>query len=120
MGKFKNYDRGYTSVGTSPFNSLLMCNDFATLFTFIPVSTLHTQVELMWLVHKDAKEGKDYDLEEMKWMWDVTTIADKRIIEDNQKGVLSKKYVPGPLSKMEKGLEKFKTWYLKHLDRAIS
>ena len=120
MGKFKNYDRGYTSVGTSPFNSLLMCNDFATLFTFIPVSTLHTQVELMWLVHKDAKEGKDYDLEEIKWMWDVTTIADKRIIEDNQKGVLSKKYVPGPLSKMEKGLEKFKTWYLKHLDIAIS
>ncbi len=33
--------------GTSPFNSLLMCNDFATLFTFIPVSPLYTQVELM-------------------------------------------------------------------------
>ena len=36
MGDFKEYDCGYTSVGTSPFNSLLMCNDFATLFTFIP------------------------------------------------------------------------------------
>ena len=34
MGKFKDYDCGYTSVGTSPFNSLLMCNDFATLFTW--------------------------------------------------------------------------------------
>ena len=107
MGNFKDYDCGYTSVGTSPFNSLLMCNDFATLFTFIPISPLYTQVELMWLVHKDAEEGKDYNIEEMKWMWDVTTIADKRIIEDNQKGVLSKKYVPGPLSQMEKGLEKF-------------
>ena len=53
-------------------------------------------------------------------MWDVTTIADKRIIEDNQKGVLSKKYVPGPLSKMEKGLEKFKSWYLRHLENSIS
>ena len=120
MGKFKDYDCGYTSVGTSPFNSLLMCNDFATLFTFIPVSPLYTQVELMWLVHKDAKEGKDYNIEEMKWMWDVTTIADKRIIEDNQKGVLSKKYVPGPLSRMEKGLEKFKSWYLRHLENSIS
>ena len=39
MGKFKDYDCGYTSVSTSPFNSLLMCNDFATLFTFIPVAT---------------------------------------------------------------------------------
>ena len=120
MGKFKDYDRGYTSVGTSPFNSLLMCNDFATLFTFIPVSTLHTEVELMWLVHKDAEEGKDYNLQEMTWMWDVTTIADKQIIENNQKGVLSSKYVPGPLSKMEKGLEKFKSWYLKHLEKSLS
>ena len=119
MGKFKDYDCGYTSVGTSPFNSLLMCNDFATLFTFIPISPLYTQVELMWLVRKDAEEGKDYNIEEMKWMWDVTTIADKRIIEDNQKGVLSKKYVPGPLSKMERGLEKFKSWYLRHLESSI-
>ena len=120
MGKFKDYDSGYTSVGTSPFNSLLMCNDFATLFTFIPVSPLYTQVELMWLVHKEAEEGRDYNLDEMKWMWDVTTIADKRIIENNQKGVLSDKYVPGPLSQMEKGLEKFKSWYLKHLENSIS
>ena len=120
MGNFTDYDCGYTSVGTSPFNSLLMCNDFATLFTFIPISPLYTQVELMWLVHKDAEEGKDYNIEEMKWMWDVTTIADKRIIENNQKGVLSKKYVPGPLSQMEKGLEKFKSWYLRHLENSIS
>ena len=120
MGSFKDYDRGYTSVGTSPFNSLLMCNDFATLFTFIPISTLHTEVELMWLVHKDAEEGKDYNLDEMRWMWDKTTIADKTIIENNQKGVLSTKYVPGPLSEMERGLEKFKSWYLKHLETCIS
>ena len=119
MGKFKEYDQGYTSVGTSPFNSLLMCNDFATLFTFIPKTTLTTEVELMWLVHKDAQEGKDYNVDEMIWMWDVTTKADKRIIENNQNGVLSKKYKPGPLSKMEVGLEKFKKWYLGQLETSI-
>jgi len=120
MGKFKEYDGGYTSVGTSPFNSLAMCNDFATLFTFIPKTTMQTDVELMWLVHKDAEEGKDYNLKEMIWMWDETTKADKRIIEDNQKGVLSSKYQPGPLSQMEKGLEKFKNWYLKRLNLALN
>ena len=120
MGKFKEYDGGYTSVGTSPFNSLAMCNDFATLFTFIPKSTLQTDVELMWLVHKDAEQGKDYNVDEMIWMWDETTKADKKIIEDNQKGVLSNKYIPGPLSQMEKGLEKFKTWYLKQLYLALN
>ena len=120
MGNFKDYDCGYTSVGTSPFNSLLMCNDFATLFTFIPKSTLETDVELMWLVHKEAEEGKDYNLKDMIWMWDETTIADKRIIENNQKGVNSRKYSPGPLSQMEIGVEKFKNWYLKHLDKALN
>tara|TARA_Y100001960_G_C14357982_1_gene672872 strand:- start:397 stop:693 length:297 start_codon:yes stop_codon:yes gene_type:complete len=97
-----------------------MCNDFATLFTFIPKSTLHTEVELMWLVHKDAKEGVDYNLDEIIWMWDVTTLADKRIIEDNQKGVLSNKYTPGPLSLMEIGLEKFKSWYLQQLEISLN
>ena len=120
MGKFKEYDGGYTSVGSSPFNSLLMCNDFATLFSFIPRSPLQTDMELMWLVHKDAVEGKDYDLKEITWMWDKTTIADKTIIENNQKGVLSSKYLPGPLSKMEKGLEKFKNWYLDKLKKDLS
>tara|TARA_Y100000768_G_C23956031_1_gene672854 strand:+ start:409 stop:1641 length:1233 start_codon:yes stop_codon:yes gene_type:complete len=120
MGKFKEYDKGYTSVGTSPFNSLLMCNDFATLFTFIPKSTLQTDVELMWLVHKDAEEGKDYDVNEIIWMWDVTTLADKTIIENNQKGVLSRKYKPGPLSLMEiGGVDKFQNWYLKHFQNSL-
>ena len=50
----------------------------------------------------------------------IGSIIKKRIIEDNQKGVLSKKYIPGPLSEMEKGLEKFKIWYLKQLDIALS
>jgi Rieske 2Fe-2S family protein len=112
MGKFKEHDHGYTGIGPSPFNSLMMCNDFATLFTFVPKSPLQTDVEIMWLVHKDAEEGKDYNLEDMIWLWDKTTIADKRIIEDNQKGVLSSKYQPGPLSTMELGVESFKNWYL--------
>jgi Rieske 2Fe-2S family protein len=53
-------------------------------------------------------------------MWDKTTVADKKIIENNQKGVMSKKYIPGPLSKMELGLKKLKKWYLKHLKNKIS
>ena len=70
-------------------------------------------------VDKDAVEGIDYNLENIIWMWDKTTIADKKIIEDNQKGVNSKKYIPGPLSEMEKGLEKFKKWYLKTLLKSL-
>jgi len=120
MGEFKEFDGGYTTVGTSPFNSLIMSNDFATTFTFIPRGPMETNVEIMWLVHEDAIEGKDYDLNNLIWMWDQTTIADKKIIENNQKGVMSKKYIPGPLSEMELGLKKLKKWYLTHLKNKIS
>ena len=119
MGKFKEFDGGYTTIGTSPFNSLLMSNDFATIFTFIPKGPLETEVELMWLVHKDAKKGVDYNVDKMTWMWHETTLADKKIIENNQNGVMSKKYIPGPLSQMEVGLEKLKSWYLNHLEMTL-
>ncbi len=119
MGEFKEYDGGYTTIGPSPFNSIIMSNDFATTFTFIPRGTNKTDVEIMWLVDENAIEGVDYNIEEITWMWHETTIADKRIIENNQKGVLSKKYEPGPLSKMELGLKKLKKWYLKHLENNI-
>ena len=120
MGDFNEFDGGYTTIGPSPFNSIIMTNDFATLFTFIPKSPTETEVELMWLVNERAVEGIDYDINEITWMWDETTKADKRIIENNQKGVLSSKYEPGPLSKMEIGLDKLKKWYLKHLELEIT
>ena len=115
MGDFNEFDGGYTTIGTSPFNSLLMSNDFATAFTFIPRGPMKTDVEIMWLENKEAKNITDFKLKKIIWMGDKTTIADKKIIEDNQKGVNSKKYIPGPLSQMEKGLEKFKKWYLNTL-----
>ena len=119
MGKFNEFDGGYTTIGPSPFNSIIMSNDFATTFTFIPKGPNDTDIEIMWLVNENAIEGVDYNVEDLTWMWHKTTIEDKRIIEDNQKGVLSKKYEPGPLSKMEMGLEKLKKWYLKHLEESI-
>ena len=80
--------------------------DICTLILLM-VGFFHIYVYIMldsiWMV---------YNLEDMIWLWDKTTIADKRIIEDNQKGVLSSKYQPGPLSTMELGVESFKNWYL--------
>lgn len=119
MGEFNEFDGGYTTIGPSPFNSIIMSNDFATTFTFIPKGPNDTDIEIMWLVDENAIEGVDYNIEELTWMWHKTTLEDKRIIEDNQKGVLSKKYEPGPLSEMEMGLEKLKIWYLKHLEKSI-
>ena len=71
---------------------------------------------LTWLVHEDAVEGEDYDIDHLKWMWDVTTIQDTRIINDNQKGVNSTRYGPGRYSLRESGSAFFSAWYLSRLN----
>ncbi|MCJ7816050.1 MAG: hypothetical protein MUP31_08385, partial [Xanthomonadales bacterium] len=68
--------------------------------------------DITWLVRGDAEEGEDYDKEKLIWLWDVTTHADKTIIERNAQGVNSRYYKPGPLSEMEKFTWSFLSWYL--------
>lgn len=111
MGQFTDWDGGYTSVYFGPLATLLMTNDFATAFRFTPVSPLYTEVDIFWMVSPDAVAGENLDVDKMTWLWDVTTIADKRIIEDNQAGVLSTRYQPGPYSRHEKAVDGFISWY---------
>lgn len=120
MGKFNDWDGGYTGVSFNPLSTLLMTNDFATAFRFTPIHATHTDVELIWLVRADAEEGKDYDKEKMIWLWDVTTMADKRIIEDNHAGVTSRRYQPGPYSDHERGTQALIHWYLNRLKGAVA
>jgi Rieske 2Fe-2S family protein len=72
-------------------------------------------MEIIWLVRGDAKEGVDYDRDKLTWLWRVTTDADKKITEDNQKGVNSRYYEPGPYAPMEANLQAWIGWYLSEL-----
>ncbi len=46
---------------------------------------------------------------------DVTSIADKRIIEHNQKGVSSRFYRPGPYTGAESLSKRFADWYVRRV-----
>jgi len=70
------------------------------------------------MVRGDAVEGKDYDVGELMWLWDVTTLADVTIISNNWKGVNSKYYQPGPFADMEAVEQRFIDWVLQELRRA--
>ena len=74
-------------------------------------------MEVLWLVDSEAREGVDYDVDRLTWLWDVTSLADKKIIERNQKGVLSRFYRPGPYSRMEPGTRLYVERYLAELAR---
>lgn len=67
---------------------------------------------MKWLVHRDAVEGKDYDLQELTTVWQATNAQDQRIVEENQRGVSSPAYEPGPYStEHEGGVRQFLDWY---------
>ncbi len=76
---------------------------------------MFTDVEVTWLVNENACEGTDYDRGEVAWFWDVTTIQDKTITEDNQLGIRSSRYQPGRYSEHEGRVQVFLKWYLANL-----
>ena len=118
LGKLTDYDGGASDLNFGALNYFLVYSDHAVGYVFTPVDEKNCQCEIYWLVRGDAVEGKDFDRDELMWLWDVTTEADKKIIVDNWKGVNSKYYQPGPFANMEHDEQQFVEWVLHELRRA--
>jgi Rieske 2Fe-2S family protein len=112
LGTVSGFDGGATEFQVGPISYGLVYCDYVVLYRFTPVRVNETNCEVIWLVRDSAVEGKDYDLQDLIWMWDVTTRADKRIIEDNRRGVDSRFFEPGPFTPMEYYTQAFTEWYL--------
>ncbi len=112
MGDFTEYDDAETGLFFGAMSYFYFNNDYATTFSISPKSVTQTEVVVNWLVHKDAVAGVDYDPGNISWLWDVTTVQDGEITENNQKGVNSTYYQPGPYSEREYGTADFTAWYL--------
>ena len=112
MGEIKGYDGGTTDFQVGPATYALAYCDYVVIYRFTPVAPDKSECDITWLVNGDAEEGRDYHKDRLTWLWDITTQADKRIIEYNAEGVSSRFYEPGPYSKMEEYTWKFMTWYL--------
>ena len=115
LGDLKHWDGGETAFTLGPLSYTYLCADHLCMFRFTPVTATHSDVVVTWHVRADAEEGRDYDLERLKWMWDVTTIEDTKIIINNQKGVNSSRYAPGPYAPQESYSSDFTRWYLERI-----
>ncbi len=112
LGSIRAYDGGAIDLHLGPMTFGLAYCDHVVLYRFTPRGLRATDCEITWLVNENAVEGRDYDRAKLTWLWDVTTIADKEIIERNQAGVDSRYYEPGPLSPMEHFTGRFLEWYV--------
>ena len=119
LGDIREFDGGATDLQVGPVTYALMYCDHVVIYRFTPLTIDTADCDITWLVRGDAEEGRDYDQEKLTWLWDITTQADKAIIERNQQGVNSRYYVPGPLSEMEEYSWKFLSWYLETIKRSL-
>ena len=103
----------------STWNHVL--GDHATSFRVLPLSPTETQLTTKWLVHKDAEEGVDYDLTRLTEVWRATNDEDRRVCQENQRGVNSPIYAPAPYSIIhEAGTLQFIDWYRSHFMARLS
>jgi len=118
MGEFTERDMGSCRVHTLPNFWIHASGDHAVSTRLTPVGPEHTKAQVCWIVHKDAKEGKDYQLEKILPFWKCTSEQDWNLCEMNQLGVNSSRYQPGPFSDLkEVGVERFVGWYLRNLNK---
>jgi phenylpropionate dioxygenase-like ring-hydroxylating dioxygenase large terminal subunit len=115
MGQFSDYDGGVTFFDIGLTNNFLAYPDHGLIYRFIPRSVDRTDMEVIWLVRDGARAGIDYDIERLTWLWRLTSVADKRIIELNQQGIRSRYYRPGPYSAMESHTRLLVEWILSEL-----
>ncbi len=115
MGEFSGYDGGVTSTHFGPASFFVAYADHGVIYRFMPLTVSTSAMEVIWLVRGEARAGVDYHQAELTWLWRVTSEADKRITEDNQSGVNSRYYVPGPYAPMEANARRYIAWYLGEL-----
>ena len=65
---------------------------------------------------QNAVEGRDYTLDALLPFWELTSEQDWKICENQQRGVQSSAYRPGPYSPYkEYNVDRFVQWYLQQL-----
>lgn len=105
-------DIGSLRWALEPHSFAHAVGDHAFMFTAWPTGPEETVVISKWLVHKDAVEGVDYDVEQLAALWTATNLQDRDLAENNQRGVHSAGYRPGPYSHDAEALVmRFTDWY---------
>ncbi|GAA2006487.1 aromatic ring-hydroxylating dioxygenase subunit alpha [Brevibacterium samyangense] len=119
LGRIPSPAFGDLSLHLQPNTWFHFLGDHAVVFSVLPLGVDRTIVRTTWLVHPDAEEGVDYDVEELTAVWKATNDEDRELVEKTQRGVHDPGYVPGPYSLVEEEVEAFVNWYVTRLGAAL-
>jgi len=111
LGDLKEPRLGTLHFHTQPNAWYHFLSDHALTFATLPLDRSRTLVRSTWLVHADAQEGRDYDLEKLTSVWNATNAQDAAFVEETQRGASSPAYEPGPIAASEYMVKLFHVWY---------
>jgi glycine betaine catabolism A len=121
LGTLTEAALGGLSVWTQPNSWQHFMSDHIVSFSVLPISPGRTLLRTRWLVHKDAQEGVDYDVDRLASVWTATNAQDGALVERAHQGIASVAYEPGPYSPFTEGLvDGFCNWYLRELTAGLA
>jgi Rieske 2Fe-2S family protein len=91
-------DIGSLRLAIEPHGFVHATADHLFMFIAFPTGPHETLVIAKWLVHADAVEGVDYTVDDLAHLWTQTNLQDRALAENNQAGVASVGFRPGPYS----------------------
>ena len=118
MGAYRTRDVGTLRMRTMPNFWNHSSADHSVSTRLAPGGPQTTRVCVQWLVAEGAVEGKDYTLDALLPFWELTSEQDWDLCENNQAGVSSSAFTPGPYSsKREYNVIRYTEWYLHEIAR---
>ncbi len=116
MGEYTDPDVGTMRIRSLPNFWIHASCDHSVAVRLTPNGLTHTSIRMIWLVDSKAEEGRDYSLDRLLPFWLLTAEQDWIICTNQQRGVNSLAFKPGPLSTIkEYNLDRFLRWYLLQL-----
>jgi glycine betaine catabolism A len=115
LGDLKEPRLGTLHFHTQPNAWFHFLSDHVLTFATLPLERGRTLVRSTWLVHADAQEGRDYDLEKLTSVWNATNAQDAAFVKETQRGASSPAYEPGPIAASEYMVKLFHVWYEERL-----
>lgn len=100
LGDLSEEDLGSVRMFRIPNNWHHFLSDHILHFRVLPLGPNQTQVRTTWLVHEDAIPGWDYDAKRLSEVWLATNDQDRQLAEENQRGIRSRGFEPGPYSEV--------------------
>ena len=111
---------GDLSLHMQPNSWFHFLSDHVIVFSVLPLGPDKSMVRTTWLVHPDAVEGVDYDIETLTGVWKATNDQDRVLVEKAQRGVTDPSYEPGPYALVEDDVESFINWYVGRLHEYLA